>query len=142
MARPERPLSTVPGPVRDFAAALRELRQQAGAIPYRQLAKAAHFSPAHLARAADGRALPRWEVASAYVRACGGDVDEWQQRWRAASAVAQAQAQAQAQRASAMVLRVPQMRSADVASRCSGQVATARRLAPARSVSPVSTATG
>ncbi|SNQ50151.1 hypothetical protein FRACA_410025 [Frankia canadensis] len=84
MARPERPLPSYPGPVRDFAASLRELRQQAGSLSYRQMAVEAHFSPAHLARAADGRALPRWEVAQAYVRACGGDVDEWRVRWAAA----------------------------------------------------------
>ncbi|MCK9922544.1 helix-turn-helix transcriptional regulator [Frankia sp. AgPm24] len=136
MARPERPLSTVPGPVRDFAAALRELRQQAGAIPYRQLAKAAHFSPAHLARAADGRALPRWEVVSAYVRACGGDLLEWQQRWQLASAVAQAQ------RESVVVVHMPRMRSALVDSGCSGHMAPVRQLASARSVASVSSAAG
>ncbi|MCL9758844.1 helix-turn-helix transcriptional regulator [Frankia sp. AiPa1] len=106
MARPESPLPSVPGPVRDFAAALRELRQQAGAIPYRQLAKAAHFSPAHLARAADGRALPRWEVASAYVRACGGNLDEWQERWRAARVASRSEPPP-------VLLRVPRMRLGD-----------------------------
>jgi len=84
--RPERPVDAAEGPVQLFAADLRSLRQQAGNPPYRQLAKEAHFSKATLSAAASGYRLPTWEVTGAYVQACGGDVEEWQRRWRAVRA--------------------------------------------------------
>ncbi len=81
--RPERPLDDSMGPVRDLAAALRALRASAGNPPYRTMAMSAHFSSATLARAAAGRQLPSRDVVIAYATACGGDREEWEQRWRA-----------------------------------------------------------
>jgi hypothetical protein len=50
------------------------------------LAKRAHYSVASLSQAASGRDLPSLAVTIAFVRACGGDVDEWERRWRELSA--------------------------------------------------------
>jgi hypothetical protein len=71
-----------PGPLQEFAADLRRLREEAGNPPYRKLAESAHFSKATLAAAASGYRLPTWEVTRAYVQACGGNVEEWYQRWQ------------------------------------------------------------
>ncbi|WP_405589824.1 hypothetical protein [Streptomyces sp. NBC_01190] len=65
---------------------MRKLRDKAGAPPYRKLARAAHYSSTTLADAASGRKLPSLSVTLAYVRACGGDTAEWEQRWRRLSA--------------------------------------------------------
>ncbi|WP_073501214.1 ATP-binding protein [Actinacidiphila paucisporea] len=70
------------GPVAEFAARLRDLRQSAGGPSYRTMARAAHYSAATLARAADGSALPTLDVALAYVEACGGDSAAWREQWR------------------------------------------------------------
>lgn len=81
MGRRERPVDPASGPVQAFAHQLRELRKAAGSPSYRHLAKLAHFSDTSLSVAAAGTALPSLEVTLAYVRACGGDVIEWTQRW-------------------------------------------------------------
>src|SRR5262249_12298815 len=49
---------------------------------YRELARRAHFSDTSLSVAASGASLPSREVTLGYVRACGGDTAEWEQRWR------------------------------------------------------------
>ncbi|MBY8881201.1 nSTAND1 domain-containing NTPase [Actinacidiphila acidipaludis] len=69
-----------------FAADLRRLREKAGAPPYRKLARSAHYSSTTLADAAAGRKLPSLPVTLGYVRACGGDTAEWEQRWHLLSA--------------------------------------------------------
>ncbi len=69
-----------------FAADLRKLRRQAGNPSYRQLAEQAHYSVTTLSVAANGQKLPSLAVTLAYVRACDGDVGEWEQRWRAVAA--------------------------------------------------------
>ncbi|MFI9386439.1 helix-turn-helix domain-containing protein [Kutzneria sp. NPDC052558] len=74
------------GPLGDFAGALRRLRDQAGSPTYRELAKQAHYAASTLAEASGGRKLPSLAVTLAYVRACGGDVDEWQERWQRVAA--------------------------------------------------------
>ena len=95
--RPERPLDDASGPVGDLAASLRELRAVAGNPSYRTMAATAHFSPATLARAAAGHRLPSLEVVVAYATACGGDREEWEQRWRDCSEkVARARAEGRA----------------------------------------------
>ena len=43
-----------------------------------------------LSQAAGGERLPTLPVALAYVRACGGDLEEWEERWRQAAAEAAA----------------------------------------------------
>lgn len=83
MARRERPLDVADEALGSFAAGLRKLRQDAGSPPLRELAKRAHYSIATLSTAAGGRKLPSLDVTLAYVRACGGDAQAWEQRWRA-----------------------------------------------------------
>lgn len=75
---------TASGPVADFAQQLRLLRQHA-ALTLRQLAARTGLSTATLSVAASGRKLPTWEVARAYVHACGGDADDWRVRWEHAA---------------------------------------------------------
>lgn len=85
MGRRELPLAADAGPVEAFAAALRNLRVQAGTPSYRLLARKAGYSASALSAAASGAALPSLDVALAYAGACGGRRDEWEARWRAAS---------------------------------------------------------
>ncbi|MGW0712194.1 nSTAND1 domain-containing NTPase [Streptomyces sp. NPDC002643] len=86
MARGERPLNAEGGPVVEFAARLRRLREQAGSPTYRDLARRAHYSIASLSGAAAGRQLPTLAVTLAYVRACGGDEHAWEAMWHKAAA--------------------------------------------------------
>ncbi|MGK5642486.1 nSTAND1 domain-containing NTPase, partial [Streptomyces sp. URMC 126] len=86
MARRERPLDPGDSPLLRFAADLRALRERAGSPTYRRLALLAHSSAASLSVAAGGRRFPTLAVTSAYVRACGGDVGEWEDRWHAVAA--------------------------------------------------------
>jgi helix-turn-helix protein len=83
MPRPERPLDDEDGPLARFATDLRQLRQSAGGLTYRAMAKEANYSATVLSEAASGRKLPSLHVTVAYVRACGGDPDEWTARWQA-----------------------------------------------------------
>ncbi len=69
-----------------FAVELRALRERAGQPPYRELARRAHYSAGTLSDAAGGRKLPSLAVTLAYVRACDGDVDEWERRWHETAA--------------------------------------------------------
>ncbi|MPY62804.1 nSTAND1 domain-containing NTPase [Streptomyces spongiae] len=85
MPRRERPLDAGDGPLRELAAGLRHLRQKAGNPPYRRLAEQAHYSISTLSSAASGQRLPTLAVTLAYVRACDGDVEEWERRWREAA---------------------------------------------------------
>ncbi|MCA2215722.1 fascin domain-containing protein [Jidongwangia harbinensis] len=83
MPRPERALGETGDPLIEFAAGLRRLREKAGNPSYRSLSGTANFSAATLAAAASGRKLPTLQVTRAYVRACHGDVAEWEGRWHA-----------------------------------------------------------
>ncbi|WOP38585.1 protein kinase [Streptomyces sp. Li-HN-5-13] len=81
MARREAPIPE--GPLHDFAQGLRDLRASAPGKPtYRELERRARYSHSALSDAAAGRRLPTWPLTQAYVKACGGDVDEWRQRWQ------------------------------------------------------------
>jgi hypothetical protein len=82
MARPERALDPATGPLEHFACELRQLRQEAGPLSYRDLARTTRYSASALSRAASGRELPSLAVTLAYVRACGGDEAAWEARWR------------------------------------------------------------
>ncbi|WP_405652691.1 WD40 repeat domain-containing protein [Streptomyces sp. RK9] len=84
MGRRENPLDPAAGPVQRFACALRELRRGAGTPTYRTMARRTDFSVTTLAAAASGERLPSPAVLAAYVRACGGDVAEWERARRAA----------------------------------------------------------
>lgn len=77
-------------PYADLAAELRELRRRSGQ-PYRVLSRTTGYSTSTLSAAAAGNRLPSEDVVLAYVRACGGDVDEWRARWKQARRAALAQ---------------------------------------------------
>ncbi len=85
MGRPEREVDSGAGPVERLASQLRELRADAGSPGYRELAERTGYSISTLANAAGGRHLPSLPVVLAFVRACGGDPAEWEQRWRRAA---------------------------------------------------------
>jgi hypothetical protein len=64
-----------------FLADLRALRDTA-ALEFDELAARAHY-PSHVLKdAANGPSLPGLPILTAYVRACDGDVPEWEERWR------------------------------------------------------------
>ncbi|MFD3622394.1 PQQ-binding-like beta-propeller repeat protein [Streptomyces sp. NPDC058676] len=82
--RREVPVDPAAGPVQRFASELRELRAEADGITYRSLAQRAGYSVTTLSQAAAGEQLPTLPVALAYAGACGGDLAEWEARWKAA----------------------------------------------------------
>ncbi|WP_055711462.1 hypothetical protein [Streptomyces torulosus] len=84
MGRPERPLDPSSGPIARFAHELRQLRGAAGSPAYRTMARAVGCGATTLSQAAAGERLPVLAVVEAYVRACGGDPDEWRERWEEA----------------------------------------------------------
>jgi hypothetical protein len=66
---------------RRFLADLRVLRDRA-ALEFDELAARAHYPSDVLKEAESGPSLPGLPILAAYVRACGGDVPEWEERWR------------------------------------------------------------
>ena len=64
-----------------FLADLRALRDTA-ALGYEELAARAHYPSDVLKEAEYGPSLPGLPILAAYVRACDGDVPEWEERWR------------------------------------------------------------
>lgn len=64
-----------------FLADLRALRDYA-AIGYDEMAARAHYPSDILKEAENGPRLPGLPILAAYVRACEGDVLEWEERWR------------------------------------------------------------
>ena len=64
-----------------FLADLRALRDVA-AIGYDELAARAHYPSDVLKEAENGPYLPGLPILTAYVRACEGDVLDWEERWR------------------------------------------------------------
>ncbi len=64
-----------------FLADLRALRDMA-AIGYDELAARAHFPSDIMKEAENGPQLPGLPILTAYVRACEGDVLDWEERWR------------------------------------------------------------
>ncbi|MFI6793158.1 helix-turn-helix domain-containing protein [Nonomuraea sp. NPDC050383] len=86
MGRREEPIDPGAGPLAAFALDLRRLRESAGSPSYRQLARTAHYSASALSSACSGNSMPSWNVTRALVQACGGDVGQWQQRWRQVAA--------------------------------------------------------
>ncbi|MBL1110432.1 helix-turn-helix domain-containing protein [Streptomyces sp. 5-8] len=88
--RRELPVDPAAGPVQRFAQELRKLRQEAGGLTYRVMAQRVGYSVTTLSQAAAGQKVPSCEVTLAYVRACGGDENEWRERWRKTAAQAAA----------------------------------------------------
>jgi hypothetical protein len=64
-----------------FLAEFRALRDRS-AIDYEELTARTHYPSDVLKDAENGPGLPGLPVLAAYVRACGGDVAEWEERWR------------------------------------------------------------
>src|ERR1043165_8208749 len=64
-----------------FLADLRALRDSV-AIGYDELAARAHYPSVVLKEAENGPSLPGLPILTAYVRACDGDVLDWEERWR------------------------------------------------------------
>jgi hypothetical protein len=83
--RNEPPASRAPttpaAALEEFAKDLRELRSKAG-LGYPEMAELSHYTMRTLASAAGGLRLPTLPVTSAYVRACSGNVAEWEDRWQ------------------------------------------------------------
>jgi hypothetical protein len=73
--------SIAPDGLESFARDLRVLRAKAE-LDYPELAEVSHYTMKTLASAAGGLRLPTLPVAVAYVRACGGNVAEWEDRWQ------------------------------------------------------------
>jgi helix-turn-helix protein len=82
MPRTEKSLDPLAGPLAAFAYDLRILREKAGHVPYRALARRAGFSASTLSVAASGTVLPSLDVTLAYVQACGADPEPWRERWQ------------------------------------------------------------
>ncbi|MFF4520207.1 nSTAND1 domain-containing NTPase [Streptomyces bluensis] len=93
--RTEGELDPEAGPVPRFAAELRALREAAGRPTYRAMAQRARYGVTALSQAAAGKQLPTRAVTLAYVKACGGDVIEWERRWREVSDEVAAEAAAE-----------------------------------------------
>jgi len=79
--RREQPLVT-DGPLSQFAAELRRMRERAG-LTYNQLAEKAGLSAATLRAAAGGTRPPTWEVTRAFSDACDGDESTIRPLWEA-----------------------------------------------------------
>ena len=73
--------SIAPDGLDSFARDLRALRAKAE-LDYPAMAEASHYTMKTLASAAGGLRLPTLPVAVAYVRACGANVAEWEDRWQ------------------------------------------------------------
>jgi hypothetical protein len=73
--------SIAPDGLEAFARDLRTLRAQAG-LDYPEMAENSHYEMKTLAAAAGGLRLPTLPVAVAYVRACGGNLADWEDRWQ------------------------------------------------------------
>lgn len=69
-----------------FLAELRSLRDQS-ALSHAELSARAHYPIDVLQMAEVGPSLPDLPILSAYVRACGGEVTDWEDRWRTLSGV-------------------------------------------------------
>ncbi|MFF5288645.1 helix-turn-helix domain-containing protein [Paractinoplanes globisporus] len=83
VARRERAVDPLGGPLQAFAYDLRKVRADAGSPTYRALAKVAGYSATTLSEAAGGVRKPSLEVVLAYVGACRGDAELWRTRWEA-----------------------------------------------------------
>src|ERR1700759_2186553 len=64
-----------------FLSELRQLRDGAG-LGHAELAARAHYPYDSIKAAEVGPSLPDLPVLAAFVRACGGTTEEWEERWR------------------------------------------------------------
>jgi hypothetical protein len=84
MPRSLRPLDPGAGPAQAFAAELRKLWEEAGRPTFLQMARKTGKSRTAMAEAVGGDHLPSWETIVAFVKACGGNSNEWRVRWEQA----------------------------------------------------------
>jgi hypothetical protein len=82
----KRPPASPEAALEEFAKDLRDLRSKAG-LGYPEMAELSHYTMKTLASAAGGIKLPTLPVTTAYVRACGGNVAEWEDRWHQVAAL-------------------------------------------------------
>jgi hypothetical protein len=74
------------GPVANLGFALRDLQRKAS-LSYRDMSDLTNYSRAALNNAVIGKRCPSWEVLCAFVKCCGGEVDDrWRALWEAAHA--------------------------------------------------------
>jgi hypothetical protein len=79
---PAQPVASIaPDGLEAFARDLRALRATAD-LDYPEMAEVSHYEMKTLAAAAGGLRLPSLPVAVAFVRACDGNVAEWEERWQ------------------------------------------------------------
>ena len=79
---PAQPVASIaPDGLEAFARDLRALRAKAD-LDYPEMAETSHYEMKTLAAAAGGLRLPTLPVAVAFVRACDGNVAEWEDRWQ------------------------------------------------------------
>jgi hypothetical protein len=109
----------------EYAAHLRELREQAGSPTFRQLSKATNYSPSTLVDATSGRRLPTEAVVTALVKACGADPAPWVVALRGVAALEQARPPA---RGTVLEIPLPQPVAGDPASPRPPETPGARRL--------------
>jgi transcriptional regulator with XRE-family HTH domain len=81
VAEPGSELEPPAGGLEEFCRGLAKLRA-AAELTVRELEKRSGYSKAALSKAASGRSLPSFDLTMAYVGACGGNVQAWEQRWR------------------------------------------------------------
>ncbi|MBC3839323.1 helix-turn-helix domain-containing protein [Streptacidiphilus sp. 4-A2] len=87
MGRKQRDLDPSSGPVAEFAARLRALRQASGNPTFATMSRRAHRSVSVLSEAAGGVELPSWATVEAFVHACGHtDAAHWREPWERARA--------------------------------------------------------
>jgi hypothetical protein len=67
------PLPTEPSALRDLAERLREVREAAGGLTYRDMAKTGLMTASALSQAASGLKYPTWECVEAFLRGCDAD---------------------------------------------------------------------
>jgi hypothetical protein len=79
---PAQPVASIaPDGLEAFARDLRALRAKAD-LDYPEMAEVSHYEMKTLAAAAGGLRLPTLPVAVAFVRACSGNVADWEERWQ------------------------------------------------------------
>jgi transcriptional regulator with XRE-family HTH domain len=67
----------------EFARRLRDLRDASG-LTLRLLAIKSGYSQGALSQAESGRAVPSWEITTAFIQVCGDDPSLWRQLWEVA----------------------------------------------------------
>ncbi|WP_232835722.1 NBR1-Ig-like domain-containing protein [Actinocorallia populi] len=72
--------------IKDFAAALRELRDSVGNPSFREMSgRSGAISHTTLHEATKGNRLPSWETTVEFVKACGADPAAYRERWERAN---------------------------------------------------------